>query len=109
MAMQTSPNAGAKKTLEKKEKNLAVITATGVDNTGLVAGISRVLAENKVNIEDLSQTTMNGLFAMMLLVDTSKSPLAFEKLREKIVSEGKKIGLEVTMQHKKIFEYMHRI
>ncbi|MFA6049487.1 MAG: ACT domain-containing protein [Candidatus Micrarchaeia archaeon] len=90
-------------------KNLAIITAVGRDRTGLVAGISKTLADNKINIEDLSQTIMQDMFAMILLVDTSKSPLAFEQLREKLRAEGKKTGLDVSIQHKKIFEYMHRI
>ncbi len=91
------------------EKNLAIITAVGRDRTGLVAGISKTLSDNKINIEDLSQTIMQDMFAMILLVDTSKSPLAFEQLREKLRGEGRKIGLDVSIQHKKIFEYMHRI
>ncbi len=102
--------ATLKKTSQSNSgENLAIITATGIDKTGLVAGIARVLAENNVNIEDLSQTRMQDVFAMILLVDTSQSPLEFEKLRGKLKLEGKKIGLDVSIQNKKIFEYMHRI
>ncbi len=114
MNILTAKTAGANPRVKPShsaanEKNLAIITAVGRDRTGLIAGISKVLAENKVNIEDLSQTVMHDMFAMILLVDAGKSPLAFEQLREKLKGEGKKIGLEVTIQHKKIFEYMHRI
>jgi ACT domain-containing protein len=90
-------------------KELAVITAFGKDSTGLVAGVTRVLAENNVNIEDLGQTVMQDLFAMILLVDISRAKCDFESLQKKLSAEGKKLGLQVLIQHKDIFEYMHRV
>jgi ACT domain-containing protein len=90
-------------------KELAVVTAFGKDRTGLVAGVSRVLAENGVNIEDLNQTILQDVFAMMLLVDISNANCDFETLQKVLASEGEKLGLRVLIQHKEIFEYMHRV
>ncbi|MDD5317755.1 MAG: ACT domain-containing protein [Candidatus ainarchaeum sp.] len=90
-------------------KELAVITAFGKDRTGLVAGVSRVLAENGVNIEDLSQTIMQDMFAMMILVDIGKSSRSFDELQEMLSREGGRLGLEVRIMHKDIFERMHRV
>jgi ACT domain-containing protein len=92
-----------------KGKELAIVTAFGKDRTGLVAGVSRVLAENGVNIEDLSQTIMQDMFAMMILVDISNAKRDFEGLQGELSREGKKLGLEVRIMHKNIFERMHRV
>ncbi|MBU0586347.1 ACT domain-containing protein [Candidatus Micrarchaeota archaeon] len=91
------------------EKELVVLTAFGKDKTGLVAGITKILAENKVNIEDLSQTIMQDMFAMLMLLDISESGIDFETLQKKLDEEGNKLGLQVKIQHKNIFESMHRV
>ncbi len=91
------------------EKQIVVLSAFGKDRTGLVAGVTKVLAENKVNIEDLSQTIMQDVFAMVMLLDISNAGCDYETLQKKLDQEGKKIGLQINIQHKEIFEYMHRI
>jgi len=91
------------------EKELAIITVMGKDRPGLVAGISRVLAEHGVNIEDISQTILQDMFSMILIVDLSASTVSFEALQEALAREGNALGVKVLMQHKKIFDFMHRI
>jgi len=90
-------------------KELAVITVMGRDRPGLVAGISRVLAENEVNIEDISQTILQDMFSMILMVDISSCKVSFEALDEALQQEGRRLGVKILMQHKKIFDFMHRI
>ncbi|MBQ4515324.1 MAG: ACT domain-containing protein, partial [Clostridia bacterium] len=51
----------------------AIITVIGTDKVGIIAEVSRVLAENQVNILDISQTIMQDMFTMIMLVDVSKS------------------------------------
>lgn len=87
----------------------AVISVLGEDKIGIVANVSRVLAESGSNIEDISQTIMGKLFAMIMLItiDESKTPLA--KLQEKLNKLGEEIGVHITVQHEDIFRYMHRI
>lgn len=91
------------------EKELVILTAFGKDMPGLVAGISNVLAQNNVNIEDISQTIMQDQFAMIMLLEISKAKCDFEALQKKLNEEGEKIGLQIKIQHKNIFEYMHRV
>jgi len=91
------------------EKELAIITVMGKDRPGLVAGISRVLAEHGVNIEDISQTILQDMFSMILIVDLSASTVSFEALQEALAREGNALGVKVLMQRKKIFDFMHRI
>ena len=62
----------------------AVITVTGIDKIGIIANVSVILADNKVNIEDISQTTMQGYFMMYMLVDISNMSVSFNELSEKL-------------------------
>ena len=51
----------------------AVITVIGRDTVGVVAKVSAVCAELNINIEDVSQSIMQDMFCMIMLVDLSKS------------------------------------
>jgi len=87
----------------------AVITVTGIDKIGIIANVSAILASNSVNIEDISQTTMQGYFMMYMLVDISKMTVAFDILAEKLDSKGKEMGLEIRIQKDEIFKAMHSV
>jgi ACT domain-containing protein len=86
-----------------------VITITGQDKTGIVANISNVLAKNNVNILDIRQSIMDGLFIMIMLVDISTSEKDFMDIEKKLNKAGEEIGVKVIVQHENIFKYMHRI
>ena len=87
----------------------AVITVIGTDRVGIIAGVSAILADANVNILDITQTTMQGLFTMIMLVDISKSAVSFEKLSEKLSAKGDDLDLKIRVQHEDIFKSMHRI
>jgi len=87
----------------------AVITVIGYDRVGLIAGISTVLAHANVNILDISQTTMQGLFTMMMLVDLGGLNMDFSDLKDQLSEKGKELGVDVRIQREEIFESMHRI
>ena len=87
----------------------AVITVIGNDRVGIIAAISIVLAEFNVNILDVTQTTMQELFTMIMMVDISKSNTDFEKLAEALDAKGVEMGLKIRIQHEDIFKSMHRI
>ncbi len=86
----------------------AIITVTGVDHTGIVAGISSVLADFNVNILDITQTIMGDIFVMVLLVDISGledvTPLV-----SKLSEEGDSLKVKVSFEREEIFRMMHRI
>lgn len=87
----------------------AVVTVIGEDKIGIIAGISNVLADCSVNILDISQTTMQDVFTMLMLVDISKLCITFAELSEKLENKGIEMGLSVRIQHEDIFNSMHRI
>ncbi|ARM76174.1 ACT domain-containing protein [Acidianus manzaensis] len=87
----------------------AVIVVVGADKPGIVAGISSKLAENNVNIIDISQTVLRGIFAMIMIVDISKSKINISKLREELQSKGKELGVEILVYHEEVFKYLERV
>jgi len=87
----------------------AVITVMGKDTTGIIAKVSNVLFEVNVNILDISQTTMQGLFTMIMMVDISGSNVDFSVLSDKLESVGEEIGMQIVIQHEDIFNSMHKI
>ncbi len=87
----------------------AVITVVGKDRTGIIAGVSGYLADKKINILDISQTIMQDLFTMIMLVDTQDSHITAEVLSSDLKALGEKIGVEINVQHEGLFSAMHRI
>ena len=87
----------------------AVITVIGKDRVGIIAGISTVLADCNVNILDLSQTIMQDVFTMIMLVDISRATASFTDLSDSLDGKGQDLGLSVRIQHEDIFSSMHRI
>ena len=87
----------------------AVITVLGCDRIGIIASITGILAEAEVNILDISQTIMQSIFTMIMLVDLSKMKTEFSELSERLHGIGVKLGVEVRLQREEIFTSMHRI
>ena len=87
----------------------AVITVTGIDKIGIIANVSVILADNSVNIEDISQTTMQGYFMMYMLVDITNMSVPFDELAGKLSDKGKEMGLEIRIQKDEIFKAMHSV
>lgn len=87
----------------------AIMTVIGPDRVGIIAEVSGLLARMHVNILDLSQTIMDSVFTMTLLVDTATSPLGFDDIRAALVSQGERDGLSIRIQRQDIFTAMHRI
>ena len=86
-----------------------IITVSGTDQVGIVSGISTVLTEHKVNIEDIKQTLMQGHFVMFMLCDIEKADINFKELKNVLVEAGNKLEVEVWVQKKGIFEKMHTV
>ena len=86
-----------------------IITVTGRDTVGIIARVCTYLAEQKVNIEDISQTIIQGFFHMMMIADTSGSPKGVGELAEDLNAIGKEIGVSIHCQHEDIFNMMHRV
>lgn len=87
----------------------AVITVIGKDTTGIIAAVSNVLSEKKINILDINQSVLSDMFVMVMLVDISTSTTPFSALSEELVTLGDKMGLKILAMHEDIFNTMHRI
>ncbi len=86
-----------------------IITVVGKDRVGIIAGVCTYLADNNVNIRDISQTITDGFFNMMMIVDINASEKSFSQLSEEIAALGDTLGMQIKMQSEDIFDAMHRI
>lgn len=86
-----------------------VITVVGKDTVGIIAKVCTYLAENGVNILDISQTIVQDFFNMMMIVDMNKSSKPFDTISSELTELGEKIGVVIKCQHEDIFDMMHRI
>ncbi|MBQ3652856.1 MAG: ACT domain-containing protein [Synergistaceae bacterium] len=87
----------------------AVMTVTAPDRVGIIAGVCSLLADMGVNILDLSQTVMQGIFTMTLLVDTSTSTHNFDEIRTALIKRGENENLNIHIQRADIFDAMHKV
>lgn len=87
----------------------AIVTVIGNDRVGIIAAVCTLLAENEVNILDISQTILQGKFTMVMAVDIGKAKLPLTDLAEKLAKLGESMGISIRIQREEIFNAMHRI
>jgi len=86
-----------------------VVTVIGRDRVGIIAGVAAVLAEAGVNIVDISQTLMQDLFTMIMMVDTAAAKIPLDELQRLLAAKGESLGMRIEAQREDAFSYMHRI
>ena len=86
-----------------------IITVVGNDKVGIIAKVCTYLAENDINILDISQTIVQGFFNMMMIADASASAKNRAQIAEELAALGEEIGVVIRCQHEDIFNMMHRI
>ncbi len=86
-----------------------IITVVGYDSVGIIAKVCTYLANNKINILDISQTIVSGFFNMMMIVDTNESNKDFSELADELEQIGKEIGVVIKAQREDIFDMMHHL
>ena len=87
----------------------AIITVGGKDTVGIIAKVCTYLAENRINILDISQTIVQDYFNMMMIVDVTSISQSFGDVAEELEQVGEAIGVKVKIQREDIFTKMHRI
>ena len=87
----------------------AIVTVLGSDRSGIVAAVASALAEHDVNILDMSQTILQGIFTMTMLVDLCNAQVTFSALQEQLSVLSKELGVQITMQREEVFRYMYRL
>ena len=87
----------------------AIVTVIGKDKSGIIAKVSTLLAEKDVNIEDISQTIVQGNFTMIMLCELNEQGISLQDLKSQLQELGNTIGVSIHVQHEDIFNVMHKI
>ena len=87
----------------------AVSTVIGKDNVGILAKVSSVCAKYNANVTEVTQSVLQELFAMIMLVDISKLNTDFAKLADEMAALGDELKLSIHTMHEDIFNSMHEI
>lgn len=86
-----------------------IVTVLGKDTVGIVAKVCTYLAENQINILDISQTIIQGYFNMMVIADVTDISKDFTVVCDEMEQLGQEIGVSIHCQREEIFEKMHRL
>ena len=87
----------------------AVVAVIGKDTVGILAKVSGICAECKANVMDVTQTIMQDLFAMTMMIEISNLTVDYVDFADKLTAAGKEMGLQVHIMHEDIFNDMYRI
>ena len=87
----------------------AIVTVVGKDKTGIIAKVSTALYENNVNIEEISQTIMQDMFTMIMLVEFRSAEVSIQDITNKLNEVADEMGMSIHVQREEIFTSMHRI
>ncbi len=87
----------------------AVITVIGYDKVGIIASVATILSEAGINILDISQTIMQDMFTMIMLVNIGKCTESFDSISKKLDKAGEELGMSIRIQHEEVFKSMHRV
>ena len=86
-----------------------IVTVLGKDTVGIIAKVCAYLAENEINILDISQTIIQGYFNMMMIIELQNATKDFGAICDELNELGNEIGVNIKLQHENIFNKMHRI
>ncbi|MEG1098263.1 MAG: ACT domain-containing protein [Raoultibacter sp.] len=86
-----------------------VVSVLGKDRSGIVAAVSRVLAECGANIDDISQTILDNIFSMTMLVTLNAEETGFNAVQEKLEGVGEDLGVQIIIQREDVFQFMYKI
>ena len=87
----------------------SIITVVGKDTVGIIAKVCTYLANNRINILDISQTIVSGYFNMMMVVDMNEAAKPFNDVSSELEQIGEEIGVVIRCQREDIFKSMHRV
>ena len=93
----------------EKTTDKTIITVVGKDTVGIIAKVCTYLANNSINVLDISQTIVQDFFNMMMIVDISGSKTSFDDMAHELDKLGQEIGVKILCQREEIFTSMHRI
>ena len=86
-----------------------VITVMGLNKPGILAGITKAIADSNVSIEDVSQKIMQGYFALMMITELSTANCNFEEFQNRMQKAADKLDVKIFIQHEEVFKVQHRL
>lgn len=95
--------------MSEQRKHTAVITVVGRDRVGIIAAVSSLLSDLQININDISQTILQDIFTMIMLVDLASMTIDIKDLADRLEKLGQEMDISIRVQHTDIFDAMHRI
>ena len=93
----------------EKKTDRVIITVVGKDTVGIIAKVCTYLANNRINVLDISQTIVQEFFNMMMIADIADSSKPFDECSRELAQIGEEIGVTIKCQREEIFNKMHRI
>ena len=96
-------------TTNDESKTRAIITVLGSDRAGIVAAVTGALADHDANILDISQTILQGIFTMTMLVDLASTNVGFSELQDQLSELSGRLGVQITLQREEVFNFMYRL
>ncbi|ADK67687.1 ACT domain-containing protein [Olsenella uli DSM 7084] len=96
-------------TTNDESKTRAIITVLGSDRSGIVAAVTGALADHDANILDISQTILQGIFTMTMLVDLASTNVGFSELQDQLSELSGRLGVQITLQREEVFNFMYRL
>ncbi|MCQ2420487.1 MAG: ACT domain-containing protein [Clostridia bacterium] len=87
----------------------SIITVIGPDRVGIIAEVCTLLAQLHINVIDISQTIMHGMFTMIMFVEQVDGSPAFDEVQRRLSQKGTEMGVEIRVQREDIFNAMHRV
>ena len=91
------------------EMKKAVVSVLGSDKKGIIAKVTKILYDYDINILDISQTIVSGLFSMIMMVDISSQHCDFDAVSRELSELGEEMNLQIRIQRGEIFDTMHHI
>ena len=110
-SLQSFPSSGSAAPPQSTEGSAErmIISVFGVDHPGIVAGVAQILAQAGCSIVDINQTVVQGKFAMVIIANSARARESASELKDRLRSEGEKLGVRIYAQREDLFNAMHRI
>lgn len=86
-----------------------ILTSFGLNHPGIVAGVTKALADSNCDIQDLTQKLMGDFFTMIMVIDITESPKDLKEIQEAMNRVAEELKIKIYLQHEDVFKFMHRI
>ncbi len=107
--IESMANYGLKLKQGEVTSGRVILTSFGLNKPGIVAAVTKALAESNCDIQDLSQRIMGDFFTMIMIIDISTSNKDLKEIQNEMEKVADELKIKIYLQHEDVFRYMHRI